>query len=269
MIKQSEIQKIANRNKLRDKQIEKDYIISWILYFISQNKILYNNLIFKGGTVLKKAYFPDYRFSEDLDFTLFNNGFSNDTIFTEFDKISELINEKTRIVLKRTAEHEYKSSQSINFYLAYIGPLGGNLGSKDLKIDITRNEVIEFDIVNRKIITEYSDLFDYEFEIRCYQLAEILIEKMTALMGRTIPRDLFDLWYLLEYEQIDIQNYYFEFERKAINKGHNPNELVNKTPFNKVLQLKIFSKIILEISKIENKILDNFVENKGKIKVLV
>jgi len=27
-------------------------------------------LAFKGGTALKRCYFPDYRFSEDLDFTL-------------------------------------------------------------------------------------------------------------------------------------------------------------------------------------------------------
>ena len=47
------------------------------------------------------------------------------------------------------------------------------------------------------------------------------------------------------------------------------NELVNKTPFNKVLQLKIFSKIILEISKIEDKILDDYEAGKKKIKVLV
>ncbi|MBW6474015.1 MAG: nucleotidyl transferase AbiEii/AbiGii toxin family protein [Anaerolineaceae bacterium] len=27
------------------------------------------NLVFKGGTCLRKCYFPDYRFSENLDFT--------------------------------------------------------------------------------------------------------------------------------------------------------------------------------------------------------
>ncbi|WP_255454060.1 MULTISPECIES: nucleotidyl transferase AbiEii/AbiGii toxin family protein [unclassified Thermococcus] len=31
---------------------------------------LWKNLAFKGGTCLKKAYFRDYRFSEDLDYTL-------------------------------------------------------------------------------------------------------------------------------------------------------------------------------------------------------
>jgi predicted nucleotidyltransferase component of viral defense system len=49
--------------------IEKDYIISWVLDGIAANKKLRNELIFKGGTALKKCYFGNYRFSEDLDFT--------------------------------------------------------------------------------------------------------------------------------------------------------------------------------------------------------
>lgn len=35
-------------------------------YEISQHK---DSLVFKGGTALRKCYFPGYRFSEDLDFT--------------------------------------------------------------------------------------------------------------------------------------------------------------------------------------------------------
>jgi predicted nucleotidyltransferase component of viral defense system len=58
MIKPGEIQKKANQSKVRDRQIEKDYIITWILFGISQNKLIFNNLVFRGGTALKKAYFP-------------------------------------------------------------------------------------------------------------------------------------------------------------------------------------------------------------------
>jgi uncharacterized protein len=55
---------------VRDQQIEKDYVLSWILQGIAENESLAKALVFKGGTVLKKAYFKDYRFSEDLDFTI-------------------------------------------------------------------------------------------------------------------------------------------------------------------------------------------------------
>lgn len=50
--------------------IEQDYVLSWILFGISNIDKLKNSLIFKGGTALKKCYFGDYRFSQDLDFSV-------------------------------------------------------------------------------------------------------------------------------------------------------------------------------------------------------
>lgn len=51
------------------KSLEKNYVLSWVLIGITKSKMT-NTLCFKGGTALKKIYFPNYRFSEDLDFTL-------------------------------------------------------------------------------------------------------------------------------------------------------------------------------------------------------
>lgn len=61
MIKPAEIQRYAQKTGVRDLQIEKDYILSWILYGISKNERLTKLLAFKGGTVLKKVYIDDYR----------------------------------------------------------------------------------------------------------------------------------------------------------------------------------------------------------------
>lgn len=235
MIRPSEIQKIANKNKVRDKQIEKDYIISWILFGISRNRILFDNLIFKGGTALKKMYFTDYRYSEDLDFTLLNDNLSNKEIYTEFDKIIRIIKDESNITLKIVNEYEHKKSKSINFHIAYVGPLKGKLTSRDLKVDITRGEILEFEFEQRIVSANYTDLDEYEININCYSLSEVLIEKMTALIGRSIPRDLYDLWYLLEYERMNIDEFYFEFERKAQNKGHNPQIFTDKVQSKKAV----------------------------------
>jgi len=81
MIKPSEIQQKARETGVRDQQIEKDYVLSWILRGVAQHENLYKVIAFKGGTVLKRAYFEDYRFSEDLDFTLLNNNITNEQIF--------------------------------------------------------------------------------------------------------------------------------------------------------------------------------------------
>ena len=73
MIHPAEIQRKASKEKVRDTQIEKDYILSWILTGISKNEALASALAFKGGTVLKKFYYKDYRYSEDLDFPPLQN----------------------------------------------------------------------------------------------------------------------------------------------------------------------------------------------------
>lgn len=48
--------------------LERDYLLSWILAGIARVDTLQEWLIFKGGTALKKCYFGEYRFSEDLGF---------------------------------------------------------------------------------------------------------------------------------------------------------------------------------------------------------
>ena len=54
MIRPTEIQKKANKERVRDTQIEKDYILTWILTDITNNEVLAKSLAFKGGTVLRK-----------------------------------------------------------------------------------------------------------------------------------------------------------------------------------------------------------------------
>jgi len=102
-------------------------------------------------------------------------------------------------------------------------------GTDEIKVDVTRGETIEFDIQHRAVFNNYSDLEEEdEIRIHCYSLEEVLIEKTTALMGRTIPRDLYDFFYLIEEEGIELQDVYIEFMRKVENKGHNPKDFMDK-----------------------------------------
>jgi len=63
MIKPQELNKIAGKTGVRQQQIEKDYIISWVLWGIYNHNKLKDALIFKGGTCIKKVHIEDYRFS--------------------------------------------------------------------------------------------------------------------------------------------------------------------------------------------------------------
>jgi uncharacterized protein len=155
MIKQGEIQKKANAVGVRDQQIEKDYILSWILYGISKHGQLSNEIVFKGGTVLKKVYFENYRFSEDLDFTLLNAEKTNGQIFSWFKEIFEFIKEEANIPLDIIDNNDHEDG-GINFYISYIGPLGGQGNNKKVKIDISRSEKLVFEPEMYNVFIDYS-----------------------------------------------------------------------------------------------------------------
>ncbi len=115
MILPKHIQQKAIKNNVRDTQIEKDYVLSWILYGISQHPLLHQCLVFKGGTVLKKVYFEDYRYSEDLDFTLIDDQLTDDRILYFFHQVFEILLQKCNLPVDLIKTHVHTSG-SINFH---------------------------------------------------------------------------------------------------------------------------------------------------------
>jgi uncharacterized protein len=231
MIKPGEIQNRARKGKVRDQQIEKDYILSWILQGVSQHQSLAKCIIFKGGTVLKKVYFEDYRFSEDLDFTLLDETVANDQIMAWFQEIFEYVLEEANIPLEiidpqSNSERPEHEKDSLNFYISYIGPLGGQGNHKKVKIDLSRNEPLVFEAIGQELILSYSDQTSHH--LLCYSLQEVLVEKLRSVMQRMQPRDLYDIWYLLEIQGMDMSQYAREFNTKCANKGLNSAEFHNK-----------------------------------------
>src|SRR3990167_14067 len=76
MILQSQISKLSNRllkeqggKRIPESVLERDYCIAWFLAGLSHTP-LRDKIAFKGGTALRRIHFSEYRFSEDLDFTL-------------------------------------------------------------------------------------------------------------------------------------------------------------------------------------------------------
>ncbi len=227
MIKPGEIQKFAGRLEIRDTQVEKDYVIGWVLKGISQNSYLKKSLIFKGGTALRKIFFEDYRLSEDLDFTFNGDKYNSEELKKNFEAIIEWIENESRINLNIQDEDKTYN----NFYLGYTGPLGGKGANKSIKVDIADDELLCNDPVEKPVLTEYSDLQD-EFKVLSYTIGEIIAEKLRSLMQRTMPRDLYDIWYFLEIENFNIEDHISDFERKTEFKKLNPNDLT-KTVSNK------------------------------------
>lgn len=174
--------------------------------------------------MLKKVYFDDYRFSEDLDFTLIDQTVTNEQIFSWFKEVFDYVGEEANIPLKITESNSH-TDDGINFYIGYTGPLGGLGENKSVKVDLSRSEKLEFAPVSKPAFINYSDLEEYD--LLCYTLEEVLLEKLRSVMQRMQARDFYDLWYLLEQHGMD-DFYRQEFANKCTSKGLDAAEFPKK-----------------------------------------
>ncbi len=203
MIPQRDLSLLSNRlaerggRRIPETVLERDYCLSWFLVGLSRSP-LQDRLAFKGGTALKKCYFADYRFSEDLDFTLIK-----ETSWEEIERhLSVAFEEAQRasgveIRLDHLDRHSHEKCHT--FYLAYEGPLPQGRG-KTVKTDITIRERSVLPLKERAVLRGYDEYRDLPEDalIRVYSLEEVAVEKTIALLdrARNEPRDLYDLWFL-------------------------------------------------------------------------
>src|SRR3989338_5137592 len=66
LITLAELKIIADEKGFNINLIEKDYLITFLLYLLKDVE----NIYFKGGTALNKIFLDHERLSEDIDFTL-------------------------------------------------------------------------------------------------------------------------------------------------------------------------------------------------------
>lgn len=225
MIEQRAISLISNNTRIDggrrvpESVIERDYCLSWFLFGLAHSP-LRELLVFKGGTALRRCHFQDYRFSEDLDFTLTEERPLSD-IIEHFDDLFEWVNDESGIEFglgKQEEPHE----NNYTFYLTYIGPLPGK--AREVKVDISFREIILQPIEERTIIQTYDEYSDFieDATIQVYSLDEVIIEKICALHSpaRNEPRDLYDIHYLIEGEGVEIDFLIEDIDKKLRFKGY-------------------------------------------------
>jgi predicted nucleotidyltransferase component of viral defense system len=217
MIHPSEISKLAHQLGLGDKTIEKDYVLTWALLALADSPLC-ERLAFKGGTAIKKVYIPDYRFSEDLDFTLLDASLTNDALQASVEGLFPWLKQEANLTLA-IRKIEVHSSGNPALYLNYIGPLRGDLASRFIKVDFDRGEALEFPVRHEALRTGYSDCQGRSARLVVYSLEEILAEKLRSLLTRTEPRDLYDVHYLLTNQMVDIERVVFGIKPKFETKG--------------------------------------------------
>lgn len=107
---------------------------------------------------------------------------------------------------------------SHTFYLSYVGPILATGSVKEVKVDVTINEKLVFDIEQLPVLRGYEEYADLpeESRLRVYSLNGIASEKAIALMdrARNEPRDLYDIWHMVENKNVDLGELIGAIEKK-------------------------------------------------------
>ncbi len=232
MILKKEIEKLAEEKGVAKSTIDKDWVLGHFIDAIFSIPECRSSLVFKGGTCLKKCYFPDYRFSEDLDFTSINPEFVLDKKL--LTSITKLVSERIDIPLHIQELKQLKHKEKPTGYAAIIKFWGADhprnhtppppeRWTTSIKIEIILYETMLFPLEYKQVTNGYSDkLSETTSSIPCYSIQEVLSEKLRALIQRsyTAPRDFYDIWYLSNnVYDLDWKNIVEAFHKKMAFKG--------------------------------------------------
>lgn len=275
MIGKNEINKLAQEQNVRTTTIDKDWVLGHFIDAIYTIPECRNSLIFKGGTCLKKCRFPNYRFSEDLDFTIIDENFVFD--MKVLTKIVDLVSERTEMLLYIQSLEKLKFNNKVTGFcsrIKYWGadhsknlqPLEPNRWQTSIKIEAILYEKMVFAPELATVLHSYSDkLTENAQEIPIYSTSEVLAEKIRSLIQRsyTAPRDYFDIWYLSKnieninwqevvagfYKKVEYKNLKFSGIEQLINEN---NDIILRSAWKNSLEHQIENGKLPEYETVRN-----------------
>jgi len=190
MLTRAQLAKVAHQNHVGLGVQERDYIQHLFLFLLYTKT---QNLIFKGGTALRVAY-NLARYSEDLDFNSSLSAAKVEKFILE--TANKLIDFGVETEFRRVKVFKENGERGITGDVSYEGPLftGKSVSKGKVRIDVSlRGEEGE---TNRVVVTsKYDDVS--QFVLTVLTVDEIFAEKVRALVTRSKPRDLYDVWVLL------------------------------------------------------------------------
>jgi len=194
--------------------LEKDYALSYLLAAITATPGLGKQVVLKGGAALRKLYYPDYRFSEDLDYSTLTLGKVPDLA----EKINQAVS-KMAIMLDEHGPFQVQVDPLIlreahpgeqSAYTVRVQFPTQRQALCRLKVEISVDEPILIKPVLRPVLHDLDDMG--KSSVSAYTLAEIVSEKLRALLqsrarlaergwgASRVCRDYYDLWRILSAE---------------------------------------------------------------------
>lgn len=189
MLTREQLQRLIVKNQTSKINIYREYSQHLFLSFLYSLRDT-DQVLFKGGTALRVAY-QSPRYSEDLDFTLFN--ISNPELENKILAVSDGL-EKTNLDNKIT-----EAKQTTGGYLA---KLVVRLYGAEVTISVQasrrkkNHRQPNVQLINNDFIPPYTALLLPE--------SELIAEKIQAALTRAKPRDFFDIYFLLRHGKVPV-----------------------------------------------------------------
>lgn len=241
MIPVAELKRLASDTGIHFSTLELDYCLGWMLYGISREAELYHGVVFKGGTALRKCYFKEYRFSQDLDYTC-RKELPPDRLETLIRNACRNASHMSGVAFELVEFRrlrEVSGEEAFNARIEYRGPSNPSAGNLPrIQFDLTYYEDVVLPAKDLKVLHFYSDSLKGA-RAWCYSLEEILAEKMRSILQQRKrvprPRDYYDLWWVLNNKDCD---------RRAIRESFFKKCELKKEPFKSADDF--FTKVLVE-----------------------
>ena len=194
--------------------LEKDYALSYLLAALAKTPGIGDQIVLKGGTALRKLYYPGYRFSEDLDYSTIHLGplvdcdqamiIASQMMTDLLQQIGPFILQFEPLILPQPHPGQ-QAAYTVRVQFPYQRrPLCR------LKVEITTDEPILIPPIYRQVLHEFEE--QLTATVSTYDIREIVAEKLRTLLqvrrkliergwgASRVCRDYYDLWSILQQE---------------------------------------------------------------------
>lgn len=210
---QRRIQEAAKHSRVNQLVVERDYAQSYVLLGIASQVLLRDTLVFKGGTALKKMYFENYRFSEDLDFSAVGAPIGpalEQAVHAAMEAAQAAA--RTFAPITMTVERYEERDPHPGGQEAFVVRIQFPWQRQPMvpvKIEVTHDEPVLLSAPSMRVLHAYDETL--EATVRTYCLEEVCAEKLRSMRqtqakltargwARPRGRDFFDLWHLLRLD---------------------------------------------------------------------
>ncbi len=172
---------IAATRKFVPELLQKDYVLTLILYLIKDIEGIY----FKGGTALNKISLNHARLSEDIDFTVTRS-------------VHEIKAEIVEILQASTFFGTITEDKHVNDFVRIVVEYRSFSGKTDhVLIDLNKRATMLLKPEKHEVKHFYEGYLP-KFSVPTLAQEEMIAEKLKATMTRNKPRDHYDIYKIIE-----------------------------------------------------------------------